>query len=334
MCDEFERTSIDTSKIRIPEYVKRYKVVRTIGSGGFSVVVLGVHQKTGEKVAIKIMDRKEITKQKVFSYLENELRLISRFNHPNIVKVFDIIYEEDVIMIIMEYLRQGDLQKVISSGITFTLSEQISITRQLLDALTYLHKRGIAHRDIKPENILFDENFHPKLIDFGLSRENPAALHTLCGTSLYLAPEVVTSSEYDGRKSDVWAMGIVIHIIAALAFPFDIASEVYHLKRLAAHNLNFDIKIQGILGTIVKNCLVYNENERPSAEYLLNLVDGECKRPLTCHISQMPQPKKKTSLPLLLSRNNTPVLIPKMRHHDKSPVNNPRKAVRHFSNQI
>ncbi|KAI5510762.1 protein kinase protein, partial [Trichomonas vaginalis G3] len=177
--------------IRIPSSVGRYKILRQIGKGGFAVVVQAVDTKTNQFVAIKIVSRQEIQRQNNMIYLENELRLCSRFDHPSIVKVFDIIYEEDIIMIVMEYFQNGDLQSLISHGIRLSFEECIRISYQILEGLTYLHKRGISHRDIKPENILFDDAYNPKLVDFGLAKENSDALSTYCGTAWYIAPEIV-----------------------------------------------------------------------------------------------------------------------------------------------
>ena len=207
-----------SNHIRIPSSVGRYRILRQIGKGGFAVVVQAVDTKTNQFVAIKIVSRQEIQRQNNMIYLENELRLCSRFDHPSIVKVFDIIYEEDIIMIVMEYFHNGDLQSLISQGILLSFDECVRISYKILDALAYLHKRGICHRDIKPGNILFDDSFNPKLIDFGLAKENADVLSTYCGTLWYIAPEIVKNSEYDGRKADIWAFGVTLHLLSTGCF--------------------------------------------------------------------------------------------------------------------
>ncbi|EAY10122.1 CAMK family protein kinase [Trichomonas vaginalis G3] len=333
MNKEYERACINVDKIRIPSVVKHYNIVKTIGKGGFSVVVLGVHQKTGQKVAIKIIDREEVSKQQIFCYLENELRLISRFDHPNIVKVYDIIYEEDIIMVVMEYLECGDLQKLVSQGIFFNCHEQITIALQILSALSYLHKRGIAHRDIKPENILFDKYYNPKLIDFGLSRENCNALKTLCGTTDYLAPEVLRMKEYDGKKADLWSLGIVLHILSSNAFPFDITSEISHINKLQNNTLILNILTPGKLGMVIKSCLEFNQNLRLDCDELIKMLEES--RPIFSH-ETMRETKivgSKSGLPQLLTRNNTPILVPRAKQHEIMQLGMGRKR-RHFSSSL
>ncbi|EAX91244.1 CAMK family protein kinase [Trichomonas vaginalis G3] len=255
-----------SSKITIPNYIGHYKVIKTIGKGGFAVVVLAIDTRNQQKVAIKIIDRKEVEKQELLTYLENELRLSARFDHPNIVKVYDILYDPERIMIIMEYVPNGDLQTLIFRGISFTLEEQLNICYEILQALQYLHHRGISHRDLKPENILFDLKFHPKIIDFGLSKEKCEKLHTYCGTTLYMAPEVILCDTYDGSKADVWAFGVTAHILAAQAFPWGLKSEAQYLKCIQMQDISIDVIPKGIIGLIISKSLIFDPAQRANVD--------------------------------------------------------------------
>lgn len=268
-----KREASNQKRIRVPAQVGKYKIIGTIGKGAFAVVALGIDAKTNTKVAVKILDREFVTQQNIIYYLENELRLCSRFNHPNIVKVYDIIYEPDIIMIVMEYAQNGDLQSLFNKGVHFAYEEQLNITVQILDALAYLHKRGISHRDIKPENILFDEDMRPKLIDFGLSKENSSSLQTFCGTPLYIAPEIVKGESYDGKKSDMWALGVTLNILACGKYPWTVKSEAQLFRYMQEGRLQILTGASGILGMIIDKCLAVNPNERPSSEELLKMID-------------------------------------------------------------
>lgn len=307
------------SSIIVPKFIGKYKVIKTLGKGGFAVVVLAEDIKTGENVAIKIVDRKEIANHKMLLFLENELRLSQRFHHPNIVEVYDIIYQENVINIVMEYLHNGDLQSLLERGMCFAEDEQIIIAYKILDAMHYLHQRGISHRDIKPENILFDSQLNPKLIDFGLSRENASALSTFCGTAFYMAPELVNCDVYDGRKSDIWAFGITAHVLAAQRFPWTRRSEVQMIKDLQENKLELIIEDVGLMTDIIKKCLVMNPKERMSTLELMGYIEQKAKLPINVSKSDAPLPKiherstyQGPSLPKLHFRI-TPNMQPKAR---------------------
>lgn len=262
----------------IPTKIGRYKVEKIVGRGGYAIVVKAIHEQTKEVRAIKILNREEISKSNTLAYVENELRLCSKINHPNIVKVYDIIFQEDLIMIIMEYLPNGDLQSPVEKGIKFTIERQIQVAYEILKALNYLHSRGISPRDVKPQNILFDECMTPKLIDFGLSKENPSHLHTYCGTPLYMAPEVIEGKEYDGRKSDIWTYGVTIHVLATFQFPWNVKNDAALIKSIQKHALELNIEPQGVIGELIRKTLIFDPAKRPTSEELLQFL--ETKRPV------------------------------------------------------
>ena len=204
----------------------------------------------------------------------------------------------------MEYLPNGDLQSLISQGTRFSVEEQLNITYQILDALNYLHQRGISHRDIKPANILFDENMHPKLIDFGMSCENAASSHTFCGTPFFMAPEIINTDNYDGKKSDIWSLAITLHVMATYVFPFHYQSEVQYLKDVQAKKLFFQNKAQGIMGNIIKEMLICEPKERPSSKEIIEMIEQYCAQHfivLSSKAKQVSRPN--TSLPRIVKPN-------------------------------
>lgn len=300
----------------VPRVIGKYKVIRNIGNGGFAKVVLAIDSKTEKLYAIKVVSRDQIVKLGLLNYLENELRLSARFDHPNIVKIYDIIYLKDVICIVMEYLSNGDLQTLIASGFTFSFPEQVRIMKELLSGLSYLHKRGVSHRDIKPENVLFDQNFHPKLIDFGLSRENSSNMKTCCGTILYMAPEIICSnSGYDGMKSDIWSFAVTFHLLCNKNYPWDKHSEIQLMKDFKCNSLQLRILSNGIIGKILSMCLNFDPSERPTAQKLIEFIEdyqeqlpkfigGNFPRK-TCDGSSLPRLNIKNPLNLLAATKNS-----------------------------
>ncbi|EAY16939.1 CAMK family protein kinase [Trichomonas vaginalis G3] len=171
----------------------------------------------------------------------------------------------------MEYLPNSDLQTILERGVQFTIYEQVRIFKEIVLGLNYLHKRGISHRDIKPENILFDENYHPKIIDFGFSRENCSKLNTYCGTPFFVAPEVITSDQYDGTKADLWSLAVTMHIMNTGKFPWRYRSDVQLIKDMQFGRLEIHNEAKGLIGLIIGKLLTFDPADRPTTDDILNM---------------------------------------------------------------
>lgn len=314
---------------QIPDEISKYKVIQVLGNGGFGYVVLAQDQKTQDYAAIKIIKREEVLKENRMRYLENELRLSQRFNHPNIVQVLDIIYEKDVIYIVMEYLSNGSLQLLLTKGYRFSFEEQMRISCGILQAIHYLHQQGISHRDIKPENILFDDDMNPKLIDFGLSKENSSSLRTYCGTPFFIAPEVIVSDKYDGRKADLWAYGVTMHIMATGHFPYQVKSETQLIRDIERNQLDMYIEPKGTIGFLIENTLQIDASKRLTTAQLLRFLE---EQPMSqSYVGKSAQRAgKEASLPHLQTKMNYRGVI-KNRLQSERTIKQFKFIVRHRS---
>lgn len=204
-----------------------YKVIRPIGEGSFSHVML-VENEAGEQYAAKIVNENEILKRGFNQHFEREIEILKKLSHPNIVSCKEVIRIPSFIIVIMEYCQGGDLLSILIMQKHITESECLRIARQILEGLDYIHNLGIAHRDIKLENIVFDNYMTPKIIDFGFStfvdKENQ--LHrTQCGSFAFVPPELFTSFAYDPKKADIWSLGITIFVMIAGHFPWSTESD-------------------------------------------------------------------------------------------------------------
>jgi serine/threonine protein kinase len=231
---EISATMGEGSKIRIPMSFRRYQYVKMIGKGCYSVVILVRVRGIDSLFACKICSRQVLIKEGLFARFEREVRVLETISHPNIVQLFEVVYERDLIYLIMEYCPYGELFNAISdSG---PLGEDVChwIFPQIVDALLYLHTRGIAHRDIKPENILFDEYWNPKIADLGACQHTRAdsLMQTFCGTIYYLPPEIINGRQYDGRASDVWCLGIVLYVMFVGEIPWSAHSDPMILRQI------------------------------------------------------------------------------------------------------
>jgi serine/threonine protein kinase len=170
--------------------VGKYLLFETLGEGAFGKVKLGVHEETGEQVAVKIMDKSCIKAQEMTMNVRREIAIMKALKHPNIVNLRCVLTSNSKLYIVMDVVTGGELfTKILNEG---KLEENVarSYFQQLIDGVDYCHRRGVCHRDLKPENLLIDETVTPailKITDFGLSafRATDTAeelLHTQCGS--------------------------------------------------------------------------------------------------------------------------------------------------------
>ena len=202
--------------------IKNYILKEDIGEGNFGKVKLGISKTTKEEFAIKIINKDQIKikmKNKIFR--ENEV--ITKFNHINVIFVFEIIEDPDNYYIVMEYCKRGELFDYIVEHERLTEDEAAIFFYQLINGVESIHSKGIAHRDLKPENLLLTKDKTLKIIDFGLSHEFDGIdlLKTKCGSPSYASPEILRGKPYDGFKSDVWSCGIILYAMVCGYLPFD-----------------------------------------------------------------------------------------------------------------
>ncbi|XP_039275987.1 maternal embryonic leucine zipper kinase [Nilaparvata lugens] len=201
----------------------RYEIERTIGTGGFAKVKLATHISTGEKVAIKIMEKLHLGKD--LHRVKTELEALKALSHHHISKLYEVIETPTHFFIVMEYCSGGELFDHIVLKKKLSEMQSRLFFRQILSAVAYAHSKGYAHRDLKPENVLLDKDQTLKLIDFGLCARPSGGLqchlNTSCGSPTYAAPELIKSEEYLGSEVDVWSMGVLLYALLCGFLPFD-----------------------------------------------------------------------------------------------------------------
>ena len=205
------------------DYLSNYNIKGIIGKGTFSVVKLGEHKKTQEKVAIKILQKNKILSKEDLVRIEREIQILRRLNHPNVIKIHHIFEDQKNFYIIMEFCENGELFNRIVEKKFLTEEEASLFYYQLINGLEYIHKNNIVHRDLKPENLLLSKNDLLKIIDFGLSNYTGynILLGTPCGSPCYASPEMVSGQRYDGYMIDVWSTGIILFAMVCGYLPFE-----------------------------------------------------------------------------------------------------------------
>jgi len=217
-----------------------YHFEEKLGTGSFAVVKRAINKNTGDVVAIKIIEKKNLSAQELDT-LNEEVEILRKIDHRHIVKLYDIYETKDHLYMVMEILKGGELFDSIVRRGTYSEKEAAAVMRQIIGAIEYLHSRGIAHRDLKPENLIYeddpDENPRAlvKITDFGLAKflghdELTGMMKTACGTPGYVAPEILKGMEYT-ESIDIWSLGVILYILLCGYPPFaDEVSSVLYSK--------------------------------------------------------------------------------------------------------
>ena len=201
-------------------------ITKKIGEGTFSNVRLAINRQTGEKVAIKIMEKSKIIHEEDKIRMYREIEILKKLRHPNIVQLYTVIENNDKIYLIMEYIKGQELFNYIVAKKKLSEKESCFFFQQLISGIEYLHKIKYVHRDIKPENLIINENSKQLvIIDFGLSNiysnPNKELLSSACGSPSYAAPEMLNGDNYRGPPVDIWSCGIVLYAMLCGYLPFD-----------------------------------------------------------------------------------------------------------------
>jgi len=199
-----------------------YKIIKTLGKGNFAKVKLAIHLPTGREVAIKVIDKTPLNSS-AREKLYREVKIMKLLNHPNIVRLFQVIESERSLYLVMEYASGGELFDHLVKNGRMREPDARMLFRQLVSAIEYCHRKSVVHRDLKAENLLLDQHMNIKIADFGFSNtfDANAPLETFCGSPPYAAPELFMGRKYSGPEVDSWSLGVVLYTLVIGILPFD-----------------------------------------------------------------------------------------------------------------
>ncbi|XP_051771263.1 serine/threonine-protein kinase BRSK2 isoform X5 [Ctenopharyngodon idella] len=204
------------------QYVGPYRLEKTLGKGQTGLVKLGIHCITGQKVAIKIVNREKLS-ESVLMKVEREIAILKLIEHPHVLKLHDVYENNKYLYLVLEHVSGGELFDYLVKKGRLTPKEARKFFRQIISALDFCHSHSICHRDLKPENLLLDEKNNIRIADFGMAslQVGDSLLETSCGSPHYACPEVIRGEKYDGRRADVWSCGVILFALLVGALPFD-----------------------------------------------------------------------------------------------------------------
>lgn len=276
--------------------VGKYDLYGTLGEGAFGKVKYAVNTETNEAVAIKILDKDKIQTRNMGAQIKKEISIMKMINHHHVVMVKDVFATSAKIFIVLEFVGGGELFDKIANEGKLPEEKARFYFKQLVEGLSHCHNNGVCHRDLKPENLLLDTDGNLKISDFGFSTLNigdadgdggarAELLHTTCGTPNYVAPEVLGKDGYDGKRADVWSIGVILYVLLAGYLPFDENTMVQLFQKIK----NADFEYPDWFSDEARDLLSRTLVPDPSARIKLSEMKSH---PWMQHADSGPEPSK------------------------------------------
>ena len=279
---------MSTQKIIVQKKQKikkgNYILGETIGEGAFAKVKLATHIFTGEKVAIKILDKQVLEADAQNQNIQNdssflndmqrikkEIKILKELRHKNIIQLYEIMESENKLYIVMEYCEGKELFDYIVKRKHLTEKEACRFFQQIINGVEYLHLNNITHRDLKPENLLLTNKKRIKISDFGLSTKTNNYydfLTTPCGTPSYAPPEMLRGDEYSGIYSDIWSCGIILYTMLVGNLPCAESKEYLIYECIIKHNYEYPSYLSEAVKDLLEKILKVNPQERIGFEQI------------------------------------------------------------------
>ncbi|KAJ3437462.1 protein kinase [Anaeramoeba flamelloides] len=246
-----------------------YQIWDTIGVGSFSKVKYATHTETNKPYAIKIISKQKILNQKNSrDRVKKEIAVQKILKHPNILRLFEVYESENNLFLVLEYISGGELFDYIVDQNKIEPEEALKFFQQIIYGVEYIHSVSITHRDLKPENLLLDQNKNIKIADFGMARviESQNLLKTPCGSPHYVSPELLKGQGYDGKKSDIWACGVILYVLLTSELPFNESNYPDLLKSICSGSYRVPSTLTKIQKDLLRRMLTVDPKKRITIE--------------------------------------------------------------------
>ena len=248
----------------------RYRIVDKIGVGGMADVYLGEDTLLGRQVAIKVLHANFANDDEFVTRFKREAQAAGKLNHPNIVNMYDVGFDQNLHYIVMEYVDGETLKKYITRHGRLSIDEAVKFTIAIAEGLEHAHTMGIVHCDIKPHNVIITNTGRVKVTDFGIARAINATntvmyTNSILGSAHYLSPEQASGKPVDGN-TDIYSLGVVLYEMLTGRVPFEgetpIAVALKHVREKVIPPTRYNPSIPPLLESVVLKALAKNPADR------------------------------------------------------------------------
>jgi len=252
--------------------VGEYKIVEKVGQGGMGSVYRAVHSKLDQTVAIKVLSSEFSDNPSMRKRFINEARIQAKFSHPNVVNVLNFFEIDNKAYLVMEFVEGDTLEKMLQRKGILQIDEALNISYSVLNALMFMHSKGVIHRDIKPANIMFTKSKVVKVADFGIAKSvDEKTKHTktgMLGSVMYLTPEQILGEQISA-STDIYSFGITLYKMLTGRTPFTSKSEFEimksHLEQQPAQPNEYNDYISKSLSKVILKSISKDPKKRYSS---------------------------------------------------------------------